>query len=117
MFLTRPPLLLRAEWPVATLLAILLYNQLGTSWWLFALLVLAPDLSALGYLVNVRIGAAAYNAAHTTILPVLLAAIGVLADREWMIAVALIWLIHIAVDRAVGYGLKLPTGFKDIYET
>ena len=27
--------------------------------------------------------------------------------------VALIWLAHIGADRALGYGLKYPTGFKD----
>ena len=26
--------------------------------------------------------------------------------------VALVWAAHIGVDRAVGYGLKYPTGFK-----
>jgi hypothetical protein len=36
------------------------------SWVLFAVLFFAPDLSMLGYLVNPKIGAAAYNAAHTT---------------------------------------------------
>jgi hypothetical protein len=45
----------------------------------------------------------------------LLAAAGVLSDRETLIAVALIWLTHIAVDRAAGYGFKLPTGFKDTH--
>jgi hypothetical protein len=57
----------------------------------------------------------AYNAAHATILPMALATIGVLTDSETTIAVALIWLIHIAVDRTLGYGLKLPTGFKDTH--
>jgi hypothetical protein len=50
----------------------------------------------IGYAAGNRIGAAAYNAAHTLVLP-------------------LIWLAHIAMDRALGYGLKLPTGFKDTH--
>jgi len=28
---------------------------------------------------------------------------------------ALIWLTHIGVDRAVGYGLKYPSGFKETH--
>jgi hypothetical protein len=28
---------------------------------------------------------------------------------------ALIWLAHIGVDRALGYGLKYPDGFKDTH--
>ena len=28
---------------------------------------------------------------------------------------ALIWLVHIGVDRLVGYGLKYPTAFKDTH--
>ena len=37
-------------------------------WALFVVLFFAPDLSMLGYLVNPEIGAAAYNAAHTTVV-------------------------------------------------
>ena len=29
--------------------------------------------------------------------------------------VAAIWVAHIAMDRALGYGLKLPTGFTDTH--
>jgi hypothetical protein len=27
----------------------------------------------------------------------------------------LIWIIHIGVDRAIGYGLKYPSGFRDTH--
>ncbi len=29
--------------------------------------------------------------------------------------IALIWLVHISVDRALGYGLKLPGSFQDTH--
>ncbi len=29
--------------------------------------------------------------------------------------IALIWLTHIGVDRALGYGLRYPSGFKDTH--
>jgi hypothetical protein len=38
---------------------------------------------------------------------------GVLAGNDVAIQLALIWLAHIGADRALGYGLKYPTHFKD----
>ena len=48
-------------------------------------------------------------------LAVVLAACGWIADAELAIQVGLIWVTHIGVDRAIGYGLKYPTGFKDTH--
>ena len=53
-------------------------TALSTESWLskglgFAALILAPDLSALGFLGGRRLGAAAYNVAHTYVGPVILA--------------------------------------------
>ena len=45
----------------------------------------------------------------------LLGAAGVIWDSDTALALALIWLTHIGVDRAVGYGLKYPTGFKETH--
>jgi hypothetical protein len=39
----------------------------------------------------------------------------VVADSERAIQLALIWLGHIGMDRALGYGLKYPTAFKDTH--
>ena len=83
------------------------------SWWLFSLLILAPDLSFLGYLAGPRACAAAYNLLHNLVLPVALGTAALLADSDTAVAVALIWLAHIGVDRLIGYGLKYPTAFKD----
>jgi hypothetical protein len=41
--------------------------------------------------------------------------IGVVADSRSAVAVALIWLAHIGMDRALGFGLKYPTGFRDTH--
>jgi len=56
-------LAVRLEWVAAAAAAIIFYAMSGVSWWLFALLILAPDLSMLGYLAGPRAGAIAYNAA------------------------------------------------------
>jgi hypothetical protein len=93
----------------------LLYWLNGGSWILFVLLLLAPDLSMLGYLAGSRIGAAIYNAFHTYALPVILAAYGLLEGSSLAVSMALIWLAHIGVDRLLGYGLKYASGFKDTH--
>jgi hypothetical protein len=68
-----------------------------------------------GYLAGSSIGAAAYDAAHTYSLPVVLATVGLIADAETAVQLGLIWFTHIGVDRAIGYGLKYPSGFKDTH--
>jgi hypothetical protein len=68
-----------------------------------------------GYLAGSTVGAAVYDAAHTYVLPIVLAAVGLIAGAETAVQLGLIWLTHIGVDRAIGYGLKYPTGFKDTH--
>ena len=89
-----------------------LYARTGASWWLFAALWLAPDLSMLGYLGDrpCRAGRI-YNAFHTYTVPIVLALGGLLVHAHLLVPVALIWINHIAVDRLLGYGLKYSDGF------
>jgi len=110
-----PRLLLRAEGAVVFGAATLLYFHGGHPWWLYLLLALAPDLSMAAYLAGARIGSLGYDAAHTYVVPVALAALGVVADSRTLVAVTLVWIAHIGVDRALGYGLKYPSGFKDTH--
>jgi hypothetical protein len=74
-----------------------------------------PDLSMLGYLANVRLGAPLYNLVHIVAFPVLLAGVSFPLHRSGLLSFALIWLAHIEWDRALGYGLKYPTFFKDTH--
>jgi Domain of unknown function (DUF4260) len=106
-----PRMLLRIEGACILAIAIALYWRLGDTWWLFAILFLAPDLSFLGYLAGARIGAIAYNLLHTIAGPILLALSALLVPYEPAMAVALIWLAHCGFDRALGYGLKYEAGF------
>lgn len=89
----------------------LFYLFSGASWGLYALLFLVPDLSFAAYLAGPRIGAVVYNALHATVGPLILALIGVALAEPLAGSIALIWLAHIGIDRALGYGLKYPTGF------
>jgi hypothetical protein len=110
-----PRLLLAAEGVAVGAAAIALYFHADYSWWLLVALVLAPDLSMVGYLAGPRVGAACYDAVHTYVAPVALGVLGVLADADAASQIALIWFAHIGIDRALGYGLKYPSGFKDTH--
>jgi hypothetical protein len=92
-----------------------LYFDAGYGWLLLLVLVLAPDLSMLGYLGGPRLGALTYDVVHTYAGPVALGAVGVLGGYDLAVQLALIWLVHIGLDRLLGYGLKYPTGFKDTH--
>jgi Domain of unknown function (DUF4260) len=107
-----PTVLLRAEGAGLAVVALVAYALVGAGWWLFAALLLAPDLSMLGYLAGPRVGARIYNAAHTTLGPLALGVVGVLAGHEVALSLSLIWLAHIGFDRAIGYGLKYPDRFQ-----
>ncbi len=102
---------LRLEGAVALAISLLGYRTLGGDWWLFAALVLVPDLSMLGYLANRSVGALFYNVGHSYLSPALLALAGLLTQAPAIYPIALIWSAHIGFDRMMGYGLKYPTGF------
>jgi hypothetical protein len=104
-------ILLRLEGLVLLAGAGTFYAHLGTSWWLFAALFFAPDVSFAGYLLGPRPGSAVYNAAHTTLVPGALLGIGLALGVPLAVALATIWLAHIGFDRILGYGLKYPDGF------
>ena len=109
--LDRPVVLLRLEGLALGAAAVWAFALSGASGWLFAALVLAPDLAMLGYLAGPRAGAACYNAVHTYAAPVALAAVASAAGWSWGLPVAFVWGAHVGLDRALGYGLKLPDGF------
>lgn len=110
-----PRRLLHLEGVVVLVAAVALYFDSGYGWLALVVLFLAPDLSILGYLGGPRLGALTYDVVHTYALPVALGAVGVLAESGTATQLALIWLAHIGMDRALGYGLKYPTGFKDTH--
>jgi uncharacterized protein DUF4260 len=113
--MTRPALLLRLEGALALGVGLAAYFHFGHLWWLLPALVLTPDLAFVGYLGGPRLGAAFYNCLHSYVGPLIVLAYGLLGDSSAAVAVALIWIVHIGGDRALGYGLKYPTAFKDTH--
>lgn len=112
---TMPNILLRLEGLVVFGVGVALYANGGYSWWLFAALLLAPDLAMIPYAISQRWGAIAYNAVHTYVGPLLLVAFALLTGYSLGIQLALIWFAHIGMDRVVGYGLKYTEGFKETH--
>lgn len=103
--------LLRLEGLAAAALSAVFYARTGASWWLFAALWIAPDLSMLGYLAGAGWGARIYNAIHSYATPATLAISAIVLRSPALVPIALIWINHIGVDRLMGYGLKYSTGF------
>ncbi|GAB5534977.1 MAG: DUF4260 domain-containing protein [Rubricoccaceae bacterium] len=104
--------LLRLEGLAISALAIWGFALTDASWWMFAALILAPDLGMLGYLASPKVGAMTYNAVHSTLAPALLVGLAVPLGWAWGVPVALVWAAHIGIDRALGYGLKSPESFQ-----
>jgi hypothetical protein len=89
----------------------LLYAVWDGSWWVYAILFLAPDLSFAAYLAGPKVGAILYNAAHSYMAPVTLMVTGFALASPLTLSIAMIWMAHIGIDRAFGYGLKYSAGF------
>lgn len=104
--------LLRLEGAALLLAMAAVYGLTGESWGMAAALFLLPDLSLAAYLAGPRVGAVAYNAAHSTLGGLGLAIIGLLSGNATLVAGAAIWLGHVGFDRMLGYGLKYATGFR-----
>lgn len=110
-----PRWLLHLEGGTVLVVSVLFYGSIHAGWLKFALLFLLPDISMLGYAANARIGAISYNAVHSYIAPLALAAWGLGTSHSAVLSLSLIWIAHIGFDRLLGYGLKYPTGFKDTH--
>ena len=114
MATTRPPTVWwrRSEGAAIGAVALIAYGTTGASWWQFAAFILVPDLAMVGYLAGPRAGALIYNLAHSYTLPVALSGAAMIAGFPMLLANALVWIAHISADRMLGYGFKLPEGFR-----
>jgi hypothetical protein len=111
----RPETILRVESAAIGLLGIAAYLTIGGPPLLLIPALLAPDLSALGYLAGPRVGAVTYNLVHNWALAVLLVFLSIAIHAVWPLLAATVIGAHVGFDRALGYGLKLPSGFQDTH--
>jgi len=106
---------LRVEGLAAFAAGLALFVATGGNWLLIVPLILLPDISAAGYLAGPRVGAFTYNALHTWLPGIMTLGIGVWLGSSPVVMAAAILIAHVGMDRAVGYGLKLPTSFQDTH--
>lgn len=107
--------ILRVESAAVGIAAVVAYLTMGGPALLLIPALLAPDLSALGYLASPRVGAVTYNLVHNWALPAALGILAIVIHEPLPLAVATVVAAHVGFDRALGYGLKLPTGFQDTH--
>ena len=91
--------------------ALIAYSTLGQPWWLVPAGILVPDIAMSGYAAGTRLGAHLYNLAHATLVPAVMLGIGYWQADGLLMALALIWLGHIGLDRLLGMGLKYNDRF------
>ena len=96
-------------------LGIWLFSLLGFAWWWFPALILVPDLSMVGYLVNPKVGAWIYNLFHHKLLAVFIIFLGYYLKNDTISLVGAILFAHSSMDRIFGYGLKYETSFHDTH--
>jgi hypothetical protein len=104
--------LLKLEEAALFLLAIYAFSYLNFAWWWFPALLLVPDLSMLGYVINPAVGAVSYNVVHHKAVGLLIGFLGVVVASQPMMLAGIILVAHSAMDRAFGYGLKYSDSFK-----
>ena len=104
-----PRALLRIEGATMFVAAVVAYRATGGSWGVFAALFLAPDLGLIAYAAGPRVGAHIYNALHTYVGPALLAGLAYTGVSPHAWSWCAVWLAHIGMDRAVGFGLKFTS--------
>jgi hypothetical protein len=106
---------LRLEGLAAFAAGLVVYATNGGEWlWVIPLLLL-PDLSAIGYAVGPRIGAMTYNLVHNWSPGFVALALGLWFESAGLLIVAAVLIAHVGMDRALGYGLKLPSSFQDTH--
>lgn len=104
--------LLKVEELAMFLLSIYLFSLLDYAWWVFLLLILAPDIGMLGYLINTKVGALTYNIFHHKGIAILILVFGWVAISEEIMLAGIILFGHSSMDRIFGYGLKFNDNFK-----
>ena len=110
--ITSPVTLQRVEGLVLLVGGVIGWVVSDYSWWWFAILLLAPDVSMVGYMIDTKVGAAIYNLGHSLVGPGLLLGWAWLDGPNLALAIGSVWLAHVGMDRLFGYGLKYEDAFK-----
>lgn len=104
--------LLKSEELALFLASIYLFSRLNFAWWWFPALLLLPDISMLGYLINPAVGAITYNFVHHKGLGLVVGLLGLMLGNQYLMLAGVILVAHSSMDRVAGYGLKYFDSFK-----
>jgi hypothetical protein len=106
---------LRLEGLAAFAAGLAIFGLAGGPWLLAIPLLLIPDVSMIGYLRGPRLGALTYNLVHNWAIGLAVLGLGAWSGNGAVILVGAILVAHVGMDRAMGYGLKLPTSFQETH--
>jgi len=108
------PVVRRIGWALAAVLSVTLLVMTWPGAWIGLAALLLPDVPLL-YL-NGKDGRLApravpyYNATHLLAGPIVTLGLGAMLGSAAVIGVGAAWLVHVTVDRALGYDLRDRTG-------
>ena len=97
------------------LFGVFLFLQMDFAWWWFLVLILAPDIGMIGYVVNNKVGAFSYNLFHHKGVALAILVIGMYQKTPYLELAGVILFAHSAMDRMVGYGLKYSDSFQNTH--
>ena len=92
-----------------------IYLAAGGPWLLLVPLLLAVDVSMVGYLAGPRAGAVVYNLAHNQATGLLVLGAGAVSGMSPLVLAGAVLVGHTGMDRLAGYGLKYSTAFGDTH--
>lgn len=104
--------LIKIEELAMFLFAGFLFWKTDFAWGWFPALLLVPDVSMIGYLINNKIGAYCYNIVHHKGLALLMYIGGFYFGSAAIELAGIILFAHSSLDRLLGYGLKLTNSFQ-----
>ena len=104
--------ILKFEEAAMFVLSIYALSLLHVSWWVYLLILIAPDISCIGYLAGNKVGAVCYNLFHHKGIAIAIFLTGFILGNEWLQVTGIILFGHSSMDRMFGYGLKLSEGFQ-----
>ena len=107
-----PKSVIRVEEILMLALGVYLFSLLQYEWWWFLVLILAPDIGMLGYLLGNKIGAICYNLFHHKGVALSAYFAGIYLSLPLVELAGVILFSHASFDRIFGFGLKYDKGFK-----
>jgi len=104
--------ILKLEEAAMFVLSIYALSLLHVGWWVYSLILIAPDISFVGYAAGNKSGAVCYNFFHHKGVAIAIFLAGFMVKDAPLEITGIILFGHSSMDRMLGYGLKLNQGFK-----